>query len=230
MTTPGIDGASPPAELLLVRHGETTGESSIRLNGVTDVPLSELGRRQMAAVRDALAGLSADRLLSSPLRRAVEGAGIVRPAQAADLVVVPAFTEIDFGDWEGLTLGDIERRDPARFREWREGGEAFTFPGENRGAFWRRVEAEARRRFTGATGTTVAVLHKGVIKVVWATLLDLDREAVATLPVDLGGVFHLVRTSTGWAARRQNDVRHLGTLSQPDRAGDQDGIDRPTGP
>ena len=37
-------------ELFLVRHGETTGQSSVRLYGATDVPLSDLGREQVRAV------------------------------------------------------------------------------------------------------------------------------------------------------------------------------------
>jgi broad specificity phosphatase PhoE len=36
------------AELLLVRHGETVGQSSIRLYGATDVALSDEGELQMA--------------------------------------------------------------------------------------------------------------------------------------------------------------------------------------
>ena len=35
------------SRLILVRHGETEGESSIRYHGRTDVALSELGRAQM---------------------------------------------------------------------------------------------------------------------------------------------------------------------------------------
>jgi broad specificity phosphatase PhoE len=41
--------------LVLVRHGETVGHSSIRYYGRTDVALSDLGRRQMRAAREWLA-------------------------------------------------------------------------------------------------------------------------------------------------------------------------------
>ena len=36
-----------PMRITLVRHGETTGQSSIRFFGQTDVPLSDVGREQM---------------------------------------------------------------------------------------------------------------------------------------------------------------------------------------
>ena len=77
--------AAEPAgltRLVIVRHGETVGNSSIRYYGRTDVALSELGRRQMCATRKALAqrfGGIADPasfapIFASPLSRAHEGA------------------------------------------------------------------------------------------------------------------------------------------------------------
>ena len=42
-----IKRRSRGSRLILVRHGETEGESSIRYHGRTDVALSELGRAQM---------------------------------------------------------------------------------------------------------------------------------------------------------------------------------------
>ncbi|MGH7863814.1 MAG: histidine phosphatase family protein, partial [Candidatus Binataceae bacterium] len=93
------------SKLVLVRHGETVGESSIRYHGRTDVPLSDLGRRQMRAVRAALAGVSAPsgyaRVFTTPLSRARESAQIV--AGHDRVVAIEQFREVDFGLFEGLT-------------------------------------------------------------------------------------------------------------------------------
>ena len=66
------------SRFILVRHGETEGESSIRYHGRTDVALSELGRDQMRRVRRAIetshGGANFARVFSSPLVRASEGA------------------------------------------------------------------------------------------------------------------------------------------------------------
>ena len=67
------------SRILLIRHGETEGESSIRFHGATDVPLSELGRGQMRAAARALPDAAIDLVVASPLARAWEGARIVCP-------------------------------------------------------------------------------------------------------------------------------------------------------
>ena len=41
--------------IVALRHGETTGQSSIRFHGSSDLPLSDEGRAQM---REAAKGLS----------------------------------------------------------------------------------------------------------------------------------------------------------------------------
>jgi broad specificity phosphatase PhoE len=53
-------------EILLVRHGKTEWSRDRRHTGRTDIPLTETGRRQAALLRDALAGRSFARVLSSP--------------------------------------------------------------------------------------------------------------------------------------------------------------------
>ena len=65
-------------ELILVRHGETTGNSAVRLYGRTDIALSDLGRRQMSRVREALDSEAFDTVITSPLRRGLIGLHLYR--------------------------------------------------------------------------------------------------------------------------------------------------------
>ncbi|MGH7842045.1 MAG: histidine phosphatase family protein, partial [Candidatus Binataceae bacterium] len=85
--------------LVMVRHGETVGNSSLRYYGRTDLELSALGRAQMRAAAVALAaGPGAaprfSRIFSSPLRRAREGAGMIAEA-AAEIIEIEEFREVD---------------------------------------------------------------------------------------------------------------------------------------
>src|SRR5271169_483092 len=108
-----IKRRSRGSRLILVRHGETEGESSIRYHGRTDVALSELGRAQMRAAREAVGrvhgGLDFARVFSSPLVRAEEGARIIA-GDAADLLMIEEFAEVHFGLFEGLTAEEISQR------------------------------------------------------------------------------------------------------------------------
>ena len=63
--------------LVLMRHGETTGESSIRFHGSTDVPLSEEGCAHVRAAARSLKGEYFDLVVASALRRSWQAAAIV---------------------------------------------------------------------------------------------------------------------------------------------------------
>ncbi|MEM9174478.1 MAG: histidine phosphatase family protein [Myxococcota bacterium] len=179
--------------MILVRHGETAGQSSIRYYGATDVPLSDEGRDQVRAARDRIRGETFQSVWASTLCRSWESAKIVAPGHAIHLE--SNFREIDFGDWEGLTADEIAEVDPAGYARWQDEGLAFTFPGgEARDVLRARVARGLERiRASGAESVLVAV-HKGVVR----ALLELITGF--TLPPDqpeLGGVVQASRRPDG---------------------------------
>jgi len=90
-------------ELLLVRHGETDWNAEGRLQGRTDRPLNDYGRRQARALADELAGEGLEAVYSSDLARARETAEIVAERLGLEVVLDPDLREKDWGNWEGLT-------------------------------------------------------------------------------------------------------------------------------
>jgi broad specificity phosphatase PhoE len=183
-------------ELVLVRHGETVGQSSIRLYGSTDVELAPEGEQHAAAAGSALAGRRFDAVYSSPLRRAQRSAELVlqhipHPPIAIDLV--EGFREIDFGRWEGWTWAEVEARDPENHGRWTSEGPAFRFPdGEVRREFVARVQAAVgpsiELRFNAGAEHVLAVVHKGVIKAIVARLLGVSFIELEGLALPLGAV------------------------------------------
>lgn len=199
--------------LVLVRHGETVGESSTRYHGVTDVALNEVGVAQMNRVRGALAEESFDLAITSALQRTIAAAAIVAPAVPAR--ALPGFNEIDFGDWEGLTRDEIARRDPERYAAWQAAGAAFTYPnGDAVAAFRGRVAATWRRIVPQLPARVIVIAHKGVMGTILGELLHLAPAERATLTIDLASI-HILGTANGrgWVADVLNDVRHLGEPS-----------------
>jgi broad specificity phosphatase PhoE len=89
--------------LLLVRHGETDWNAEGRLQGHTDRPLNDYGRRQAKDLAERLAGEGADAIYASDLARAKETAEIVGERLGLTVVIDSDLREKNWGNWEGLT-------------------------------------------------------------------------------------------------------------------------------
>ena len=105
-------------ELLLARHGETEWSANGRHTSRTDLPLTDNGRRLARRLAPRLADRRFALVLTSPMRRAVETcelAGLGEEAQVRD-----ELREWDYGDYEGITTAEIQRRRPG-WSLWRDG-------------------------------------------------------------------------------------------------------------
>lgn len=89
--------------ILLIRHGMTAGNLRRAYTGRTDEPLCPQGTDQIKAL--AGEGLTAGRVIASPMKRTVESASILFPHQ--EPVTDPGLTETDFGIFEGKTADEI---------------------------------------------------------------------------------------------------------------------------
>jgi len=206
--------------LVMVRHGETEGQSSIRYYGRTDLALSDLGRAQMVAARDALRRRhgapdltkSIARVFASPLRRALEGARLIA-GEGAPIVTIDEFIEVDFGLFEGLTADEIRARYPDEFERWNRDRLApdYGYPGgESRIAFTARVGRGVDRMLelwesTAQRECALLVAHRGVIRAI------ARRLASAEPVIDLGSITILSRRDS-WQADILDAVDHLAGL------------------
>ncbi len=176
--------------IVLMRHGETVGQSSIRYYGATDIALSGLGADQAAAAAHAIGPARFDLVVASPLQRAWRTAVIVAPGR--EIRLEQGFREIDFGRWEGLTSEEIEARDPDLFAEWRSVGIGFPFPdGERRDLFRARVVAGLDRLLALPVRSMLIVAHKGIVRTIAERL---SGESLAAEHPGLGAVYELVRS------------------------------------
>ncbi|MEM1315731.1 MAG: histidine phosphatase family protein [Pseudomonadota bacterium] len=146
----------------LVRHFPTDWNAEGRLQGRTDVPLSE-------ASRAALAGLALPPdwrdgpVIASPLARAAETA---RALSAGDVALDPRLIEFDFGQWEGR-IGAELLADPACAYGPVEGwGPDFRAPGGE--SVTEMTERAAAALKAHAAEGAVFVLHRGVMRALLA--------------------------------------------------------------
>ncbi len=204
---------SAMSRLILVRHGETVGNSSIRYYGRTDIELSESGRAQMRATRQILAtDLNLSRftqVFASPLRRAIEGARIIA-GDGIGLIEIEEFREIDFGDFEGLTAGEIEWRYPAEYSRWMRDrlSADYAYPsGESRAAFLARVRRGIDRMLSlRREGTSLIVAHRGVIRAITHTLSGAEPV------IELGSIQILAANADRWTNELLDFTAHLDGL------------------
>ena len=142
--------------LILIRHGESVWNAEGRLQGQQDPALSDLGRRQVAALAPAVASLRPDRVVCSDLVRARETAEILGfPEPELD----PAWREIDVGEWGGKLAADV---DPQVMADWRLGA-ANPPGGETRAVFLARIGA-AIDALAGDGGTVLVSTHGGCVR------------------------------------------------------------------
>ena len=101
--------------VLLTRHGHTDKSEPEQYLGQRLVAkLTDRGLRDAHALADRLNGVKVDRLIASPLARAVETAEILAPAVGATVETDARLTELDYGGWEGLTVEEIDARFPGQ--------------------------------------------------------------------------------------------------------------------
>ena len=99
----------PVDELWLVRHGETEWSRTGKHTSTTEVPLTEEGVRVATTLRERLAGVTFDLVLTSPRQRARRTAEL---AGFPDAVVDEDLAEWDYGDYEGITTPEIRETVP----------------------------------------------------------------------------------------------------------------------
>ena len=105
--------------LFLIRHGETVWSRERRFAGSRDVPLAPEGLRQCEAVATTLASQIVATVYASPLERARASAEVIARPHRLPVVTEPAFREMAFGAWEGLTRGEVAARFPDDYERWR---------------------------------------------------------------------------------------------------------------
>ncbi|MDR3596759.1 histidine phosphatase family protein [Clostridium sp.] len=103
--------------VLLIRHGETEWNTLGKFQGCTDINLSKEGGKQAKLLKDRLKG-EFDYIYTSPLSRAFETAKIITQNTNKEVVIAPEIREINFGEWEGLTVHEIREKYPEIFNSW----------------------------------------------------------------------------------------------------------------
>jgi probable phosphoglycerate mutase len=171
-----------------VRHGHVEGISPPRYRGRREVPLTDLGRRQAAALGARIAATGgAAAVWTSPAARCIETGAAIAAATGAAASVQPALADLDYGDWTWLTYDDARAADPDLFERWYSAPATVRFPG---GESLQDLVLRAgdALRLAAALGAgegppLVLVTHDSVIRAMLLQLLDQALSAYRKLTI-----------------------------------------------
>lgn len=176
-------------EIYVMRHGQTENNVKAKLTGQFDAALTEYGIQQIRSVAPLLADIKWDRVIVSPLSRAVHTAAIAAPK--AQVEKADWLMEFNFGFWVNHTWKEIEEMDPEglkRYRaDWKYGvaadGECFMdmYKRVSEG-IWNVVHN------SDPDAKILVVAHAGPVDIMPVALLGLPVEAYHSF-VPLQGVY-----------------------------------------
>jgi probable phosphoglycerate mutase len=187
----------PAPTIYYIRHGETQWNAEGRLQGVQDIPLNDLGRKQAASAGSILAGLFARdgrseaslNFVASPLGRARSTMELVRGTlrlPPGDYAVDDRLREIAYGQWEGSTLSQMQAADPDVFAA-RE-SDKWTVPPPG-GESYAAVQARVTDWYRELAADTVAVAHGGTARALMVALGIETSDSAANLTIEQGAVY-----------------------------------------
>jgi len=104
--------------IYIVRHGETDWNREGIYQGHTDTPLNEDGRKTAERLGHTLSKIKISCIYSSDLLRARETAEIINRFLNVPVCYTQDLRELNFGDWTGISIWEMEEKDPELFRRW----------------------------------------------------------------------------------------------------------------
>jgi broad specificity phosphatase PhoE len=151
---------------------------------------------------------------ASPLGRARASASPIAAPHKLDVRVEPAFREMAFGAWEGLTRAEVAVRFPAEFERWRVSPHLVQPPGGE------RLEAVAARVAAGVTAlceahggeTIVVVSHAIVTRLIVLAALGLGADRLWSVDASPAGITEVEYQDNWVTVHRMNTLIHLDGL------------------
>lgn len=178
-----IDATSKVTTIDLLRHGEPEGGDMFR--GHTDLPLTDLGWRQMRQAVESPEALPWQRLISSPLQRCLFFSEKLAVEHQLNYEKHEDLREISFGDWDGCSFEKVRHDYPQQLKQYWEDVVANTPPnGETLRDFQSRVEGVLQSLLAQHEGEhLLLVTHGGVIRVIMAAVLNMPLESITRIQV-----------------------------------------------
>ena len=168
-------------KLYVARHGKTPWNEQGRVCGKTDVPLTDKGREQAHSMAEKTIGCGINRIIASPLQRALQTAQIVSEVCGAAVFTDPRLIEQDYGTFEGQLWSPAFQENKSHFAKCYPGGESHMKVAARTYALLDELKTEG-----GAP--TLLVCHGGVCRVMRTYFEDMTNEEFTSYAMQNCGV------------------------------------------
>jgi broad specificity phosphatase PhoE len=199
--------ASGSLRLYIARHGETDWNVEHRLQGWTDRPLDETGRRQAVELAESLKGMRLDAIYSSTLSRSRDTARTVA-GTTMTVKSLDGLRERNYGHFQGGS--DTAAEYLRRANDWMDRLD----DGESLNQLLARTrESLAQIRREHPAGNVLIVAHRITNQMLLRALLDLTPDQTVKIVQDNDEVY-LVELDPGarprlWKLIRQKNLGDL---------------------
>ena len=165
--------------LYIVRHGETVWNREGRIQGHTDVALSDRGMEQARLLAHRLKPVQFDAAYASDLCRASQTASLILEGREVPLLPTPRLREYHKGAFEGMTEPELRAGFPNEYPSYvakdldyaPEGGES------TRQVSARMTEAINEIKERHLNDTVLVVGHGGSLRAAMMALLGMPMDA-----------------------------------------------------
>jgi len=176
-------------KLILIRHPETDWNKQERYMGSADIPLNNKGKKQARAILGYFKNKNISAVYSSKLKRALEAANLIAKPRNLKVKQDERLNEIDFGEWEGLTFEQVQKKHPGLAREYLSKPQNIKIPGgESFSEFKNRVKASLEKILAKEHGNVAIVSHGGVNRVIICELLKIPFSHLWQIKQDNGAI------------------------------------------
>lgn len=197
--------------LVLVRHGETAWNAEGRVQGQTDVLLSEIGHAQARALAEALAGERFAALYSSDLERVRQTAAPAAERLGLEVRLDARLRERHYGIFETLTYLEAKQRLPEEYARFKAKELDYDFgTGESLRAFYERsiaCIAEIAARHAGEE--LLVFTHGGVLDMVYRRANALSLSARREFEIPNAALNRIEVAAAGWRVLEWAGRAHL---------------------
>lgn len=196
-------------KLILVRHGETPSNRENRVQGITDIPLSEHGHLQVQMLAESLKGEKINALYSSPLKRAYQTAEAIARYHNVTIEMDRNLQEMNHGDFENVTVQELREKHLPFLTQWMNNPASVVMPnGESLVSLQNRAWLTIKRIIDTQIDTLV-VSHSMTIMTILCKIVNHDLSRARELRVDVASKTIVEFTEGKGFITLFNDTSHL---------------------